>query len=52
MSGIPKGILELVFWIALVLLVLLFVWDFNRWEIEQATQPSPPPLDMWEEVKP
>jgi hypothetical protein len=51
MSKTQKEVLELIFWVALVLLVLLFVWDFNRWEIEQETRPSPP-VDLLEEVRP
>jgi hypothetical protein len=50
MGRIKKELFELAFWIALVAMVLWFVWDFNRWEIEQETKIIP--RDAWEEVKP
>jgi hypothetical protein len=42
-----KGLLELIFWISLVTIVLLFVWGFDQWEIQEAIKPSPP-SDLWE----
>jgi hypothetical protein len=50
MGRITGSLLELIFWIALVALVLLFVWDFTSWEIEQETKIIP--RDAWEGVRP